>query len=46
MNIMNKDLVIGVDVGGQSAKCGIVDMMGTVLKQTVMRSEKYTDAQQ
>lgn len=46
MNIMNKDLVIGVDVGGQSAKCGIVDMMGTVLKQTVMRSENYTDAQQ
>ena len=43
---MDKDLVIGVDVGGQSAKCGIVDMMGTVLKQTVMRSENYTDAQQ
>ena len=39
MNIMNKDLVIGVDLGGRCAISGIVDMMGTVLKQTVMRSE-------
>ncbi|MBR6306967.1 MAG: ROK family protein [Bacteroidales bacterium] len=36
---MAKDLVIGIDVGGQTSKCGIVDARGTVLAQTVIRSD-------
>jgi glucokinase len=41
---MAKDLVIGIDVGGQTSKCGIVDARGTVLAQTVIRSDETTDA--
>lgn len=41
---MEKNLVIGVDVGGQSAKCGVVDIQGNVLAQTVIRSDTYTEA--
>ena len=37
---MEKDLVIGIDVGGQTSKCGIVDARGTVLAQTVIRSDE------
>ena len=37
---MDKDLVIGIDVGGQTSKCGIVDARGTVLAQTVIRSDE------
>ena len=37
---MEKDLVIGIDVGGQTSKCGIVDARGTVLSQTVIRSDE------
>ncbi len=40
---MAKDLVIGIDVGGQTTKCGIVDARGTVLAQTVIRSDETTD---
>ena len=40
---MAKDLVIGIDVGGQTSKCGIVDARGTVLAQTVIRSDETTD---
>ena len=36
-----EDLVIGIDVGGQTTKCGIVDARGTVLAQTVIRSDTY-----
>ncbi|MBR5384553.1 MAG: ROK family protein [Bacteroidales bacterium] len=36
---MEKDLVIGIDVGGQTSKCGVVDARGTVLAQTVIRSD-------
>ena len=39
---MAQDLVIGIDVGGQTTKCGIVDARGTVLAQTVIRSDNYT----
>ncbi len=39
-----EDLVIGIDIGGQTAKCGIVDARGTVLVQTVIRSDEHTDA--
>ncbi|MBQ3766316.1 MAG: ROK family protein [Bacteroidales bacterium] len=38
---MAQDLVIGIDVGGQTTKCGIVDARGTVLAQTVIRSDNY-----
>ena len=40
---MVQDLVIGIDIGGQTTKCGIVDARGTVLSQTVIRSDNYTD---
>ena len=40
---MAQDLVIGIDVGGQTSKCGIVDARGTVLAQTVIRSDETTD---
>ena len=33
-----KDLVIGIDVGGTTTKCGVVDARGTVLAQTVVTS--------
>lgn len=43
-----KDLVIGIDVGGTTTKCGVVDARGTVLAQTVVTSllddaEEYID---
>jgi len=38
-----ENLVIGIDVGGQTTKCGVVDARGTVLAQTVIRSDTYTD---
>ena len=38
---MAQDLVIGIDIGGQTTKCGIVDARGTVLAQTVIRSDNY-----
>ena len=40
---MAQDLVIGIDIGGQTTKCGIVDARGTVLSQTVIRSDNFTD---
>ena len=39
---MERNLVIGIDVGGQTTKCGVVDARGTVLAQTVIRSDSYT----
>ena len=41
---MAQDLVIGIDVGGQTTKCGIVDARGTVLAQTVIRSDNQEEA--
>ena len=35
--------VIGIDVGGQTTKLGVVDARGTVLAQTVIRTDTYTD---
>ena len=40
---MAQDLVIGIDIGGQTTKCGIVDARGTVLSQTDIRSDNFTD---
>ena len=37
---MAKDLVLGVDVGGQTAKCGVVDARGNIIAQTVISTEK------
>ncbi|MBQ8021252.1 MAG: ROK family protein [Bacteroidales bacterium] len=39
---MAQELVIGIDVGGQTTKCGVVDARGTVLAQTVIRSDTHT----
>ncbi len=42
---MAKDFVVGVDVGGQTTKIGVVDARGDVLSQTVIRSDTFgTDA--
>ena len=41
---MAQDLVIGIDIGGQTTKCGIVDARGTVLAQTVIRSDNHEEA--
>lgn len=42
---MEKQYVIGVDVGGQTSKIGIVDARGTVLQQSVIRTDSDTDPQ-
>lgn len=42
---MAQDLVIGIDVGGQTTKCGIVDARGTVIAQTVVRSDTYNEVE-
>ena len=42
---MAQDLVIGIDIGGQTTKCGIVDARGTVLAQTVIRSDTHKDVE-
>ena len=41
---MVQDLVIGIDVGGQTAKCGVVDARGNIVAQTVISSENTTNA--
>ena len=40
---MNSTYVVGIDVGGQTTKLGVVDARGTVLAQTVIRTDTYTD---
>ena len=35
--------VVGVDVGGQTTKIGVVDMRGQVLAQTVIRTDTYDE---
>ena len=40
---MNSSYVVGIDVGGQTTKLGVVDARGTVLAQTVIRTDTYTD---
>jgi len=37
-----EDYVIGIDVGGQTAKCGVVDARGNVLARTVISSNNVT----
>lgn len=36
-----KNYVVGVDVGGQTSKIGVVDARGDVLSQTVIRSDTF-----
>ena len=50
MFIMNTDTfeipyVVGIDIGGQTTKMGIVDMRGQVLSQTVIRTDTHTDVE-
>ena len=40
---MNSQYVVGIDIGGQTTKLGVVDARGTVLAQTVIRTDTYTD---
>ena len=44
MTDMEKQFVVGVDVGGQTAKLGLVDARGDVLIQTVIRTDSHEDA--
>ena len=37
-DIIEKPYVVGIDIGGQTTKMGIVDMRGQVLSQTVIRT--------
>lgn len=37
--------VVGIDVGGQTSKLGVVDANGTVLAQTVIRTDTYTEVE-
>ena len=38
---MDSTYVVGIDVGGQTSKIGVVDARGTVLAQTVIRTDNY-----
>ena len=35
--------VVGIDIGGQTSKIGVVDARGTVLAQTVIHTDTYKD---
>ena len=41
MEGINKQFVVGVDIGGQTSKIGLVDARGDVLYQTVIRTDIY-----
>lgn len=41
---MDKQYVVGIDIGGQTAKCGVVDARGEVLAQNVVVTNRHTDA--
>ena len=41
--IMPKEYVVGVDIGGQTSKIGIVDRRGTIISQTVINSRYGAD---
>ena len=42
---MNSSYVVGIDVGGQTSKLGVVDARGTVLAQTVIRTDTYSEVE-
>ena len=41
---MDKDFVVGIDIGGQSCKLGVVDARGEVLAQSVIKTNDNPDA--
>lgn len=43
MTDMEKQFVVGVDVGGQTSKIGVVDARGDVLVQSVIRTDGHED---
>ena len=40
---MESTYVVGIDVGGQTSKLGVVDASGAVLAQTVIRTDTYSE---
>ena len=40
---LENQYVVGIDVGGQTTKIGVVDARGQVLAQTVIRSDNYDE---
>lgn len=42
---MDMPYVVGVDVGGQTTKLGVVDMRGQVLAQTVIRTDTHNSVE-
>lgn len=42
---MDTQLVVGIDVGGQTSKIGVVDARGTVVSQTVIRTDTYSEVE-
>ena len=42
-DILEKTYDVGIDIGGQTSKMGIVDTRGQVLSQTVIRTDTYDD---
>jgi len=38
---MEKEFVVGIDIGGQTSKIGVVDARGDVLAQTVIRTDTF-----
>lgn len=37
--------VVGIDIGGQTSKLGVVDARGTVLAQTVIRTDNHSEVE-
>ena len=37
--------VVGIDIGGQTSKIGVVDARGTVLAQTVIRTDSHSEVE-
>ena len=38
---MEQEYVIGIDIGGQTTKCGVVDARGNVVSQTVIVTDTH-----
>lgn len=38
---MEKNYVVGIDIGGQTSKIGVVDPKGKILRQTAIRTDTY-----
>ena len=46
MDSKAKNYVVGIDIGGQSAKLGIIDRRGNVVSETSVDSNRHTDEQE